>query len=188
MTDPVLFLVALATLLAMPGPTNTLLALAAATAGWRRALPLVGATLAGYLVAILALRLLLAPIIEAAPTLGTALRIIVALYLVWLAIRLWRQRSVLAAGARAIGLREVFVTTLLNPKAMIVALAVIPPGGAETTPYFAAFALVVVLAGSGWIALGVVFGAAAGARAPLLPRIGALALLGFAGLLIGSAM
>ncbi|MFY8031875.1 MAG: hypothetical protein ACOVO5_08585 [Devosia sp.] len=39
MTDPLLFLAAVLTLLGTPGPTNTLLATAGATAGVRRSLP-----------------------------------------------------------------------------------------------------------------------------------------------------
>jgi threonine/homoserine/homoserine lactone efflux protein len=188
MTDPVLFLVAAATLLAMPGPTNTLLAIAGGAADWRRALPLVGAALAGYLVAILAIRLLLAPVLHAVPALGIALKILVAAYLIWLAIKLWRQRLALAGELRPVRPGEIFLTTLLNPKALVFALAIIPQGDAGLGLYLAGFSLTALVTGGGWVALGALLGSAAGARARLVPRVGAVALVGFAGALLGSAV
>lgn len=63
MADPVLYLLAVAMLLATPGPTNTLMATAGASAGIRGSLVLLLAELAGYLIAIEAIRLLLGPVI-----------------------------------------------------------------------------------------------------------------------------
>ena len=63
MQDPVLFTLTVLLILGTPGPTNTLLATAGATVGFRRALPLLPAEAAGYLIAILAIGLALGPFI-----------------------------------------------------------------------------------------------------------------------------
>jgi threonine/homoserine/homoserine lactone efflux protein len=52
MTDPLLFGPAALAILAPPGPTNTLLATGATSAGFWPALPLVPTEAAGYLIAI----------------------------------------------------------------------------------------------------------------------------------------
>lgn len=51
--------------------------------------------------------------------------------------------------------RQVFVTTVLNPKALIIALVIMPQGGlTELAPWLALFAGLVLLAANGWIAFG----------------------------------
>ncbi|MGN4075192.1 hypothetical protein ACS0X5_11490 [Burkholderia gladioli] len=60
MLSPLLFGLTVASILAMPGPTNTLLATGGATVGLRRALPLALAEALGYGLAILAIGLVLA--------------------------------------------------------------------------------------------------------------------------------
>src|SRR6478752_3236474 len=52
MTDPVAFVLSVIALLAVPGPTNTLLATAGGLGGVRRAIALIPAEVAGYLLAI----------------------------------------------------------------------------------------------------------------------------------------
>ncbi|MEO6012206.1 MAG: lysine transporter LysE [Devosia sp.] len=188
MTDPVLFFLAVLTILATPGPTNTLMATAGATAGISRSLPLLPAELSAYLIAILAIRIVLAPVIAAYPVIGVALKMAVAAYLVWLSIKLWRQKSSFGDNTRAVSFPNVFVTTLLNPKALILALTIFPREATGLVWYFVAFAVTVLAAGGGWIVLGRLLGAAAGERAVLLPRIASLALVGFAGFLLTSAM
>lgn len=187
MTAPWLFLLAVLTLLGTPGPTNTLLATSGAAVGIRRSLPLLLGELGGYLVAIGAIRLVLAPVIAAQPLIGIGLRIVVAIYLIWIAVRLWTRASALAGTGRSVTVASVFTTTLLNPKAIIFALSIIPPDpGAEW--HLLAFAATVPLVGFCWIVVGRVVDAAAGReRKSLVQRAASVALIGFAGLIAASA-
>lgn len=82
MTDPLLFALAALAILATPGPTNTLLAAGAASAGFRQALPLAPAEAAGYLIAISVIGYGLGPAVAASPLLGLALRLAVGAFAV----------------------------------------------------------------------------------------------------------
>jgi threonine/homoserine/homoserine lactone efflux protein len=64
--------------LALPGPTNTLLALAGSVAGFSRALRFVLAAVLGYSIAVTALATALGPLIAAEPKLSNALRLVAA--------------------------------------------------------------------------------------------------------------
>lgn len=182
MTDPFLFVLAILTLLGTPGPTNTLLATSGAAAGIRASLPLLAAELSGYLAAGGLIRLVLGPVLAALPGVGIALKLVVAAYLVVLAIRLLRRKA-LATEARPVTFRDVLVTTLLNPKAPVVALAVIPAGVAGEALYWVGFALLVPLMGGVWIGIGRGLGLAAGARVLWLTRAAGAVLIVFAGLI-----
>ena len=180
MTDPVLFVLSVLTLLSTPGPTNTLLAASGAVVGVRRSLPLLVGELTGYLAAILAIRLALEPFFEN-PVISIGFKVVVALYLAFTAIRLWKVP--VATSRSVVKTRNVFATTLLNPKAFIFAIGVIPNDAAHVAPYFAGFSACVVTVGFLWL----VFGQVAGAQFGLLvPRIASVALGGFASLIIVS--
>lgn len=186
MTDPILFLLATVTLLAAPGPTNTLLATAGAVRGLRGSLTLIAAALAAYGVAIAIYRLALGPVITAVPTLGIVLKIAVALYVAWLAVRMWRSTTGIAASTP--GARDLFVATLLNPKGFVAALTLLPPGP-DALPYFAGFAAIVVAASAAWVAIGRAIAASVGDRHErIIPRIAAVALVGFAGVIAASVL
>jgi threonine/homoserine/homoserine lactone efflux protein len=181
MRDPVLFALTVLLILGTPGPTNTLLATAGGTAGFRRALPLVPAEAGGYLISILAIGLAVGPAIASLPAVALGLRLAVGVYLAWLAVRLWRRGAV-DLSVVPVTPRQVFVTTLLNPKALVFALGVIPFGTPDWWAYLASFLGLLVLVALCWIGLGAALGRAAGAtgRAGLVPRIGAAAVGAFA--------
>src|SRR5271166_5453528 len=82
--DSLTFAAAALSLLATPGPTNTLLATSGAEVGLRRSLPLLGAELGGYLLAILLLRALIGPLMAANPLFAAALHGAVVVYLLYL--------------------------------------------------------------------------------------------------------
>ncbi|MDR3465663.1 MAG: LysE family transporter [Xanthobacteraceae bacterium] len=170
--DPMVFIAATLLLLATPGPTNTLLAASGAGVGLRRSLPLLAAELSGYLVSILVLRSVLGPVIVAFPVLQAAVRIAVAVYLVHLAVALWRHGARQVRDASPISFARVLVTTLLNPKAMIFAFTLLPVqvGILDLLPWLAGLAVEIVTVGTGWILFGVWLRRAFGRR--LHPVVG----------------
>jgi len=181
MQDPIEFTLAVLLILGVPGPTNTLLATGGGTVGFRRALPLVPAETLGYAISILTVGLVLGPVVAGQPAVAAGLRLMVAAYLALLAVRLWRRGPVDGSVA-PVRPRQVFVTTLLNPKAIVFALGVIPFGAAGWWPYMLGFLGMLVGVALCWIAVGAALGRAAGAagHAGIVPRVGAAAVAGFA--------
>ena len=188
MENPRLFVIAALAILCVPGPTNTLLATGGASVGVKRALHLLLGEGGGYLVAILTIGLALRPLIAGSPLVSLVLRLLVGGYLTTVAWSLWRRgvTSTEAAGRRIIRLRNVFVTTLFNPKALVVALGIIPFGARHPEYHLAGFLFLTAAAGTGWIVTGAMLGGAARAagRATLVPCIGALAIGAFAIVLV----
>jgi threonine/homoserine/homoserine lactone efflux protein len=185
-TDPVVFLLAALTLLAVPGPTNVLLSTGGATLGFRRALPLLLGGLCGYLLSIEAIRLLLAPLIGQWPAIVPALKVIASLYLVWLAVRLWQRRG--TTQKREVTAWMLLVATLVNPKALIFAVSVFPADSPVIWLNFVAFSAIALVTGTAWILIGFGLDAAAGERSRWLPRIASVTLVGFAGYIAAQAL
>ncbi|MDQ7250306.1 LysE family translocator [Dongia sedimenti] len=185
MTDPIPFALAVAFLLATPGPTNTLLLTAGAASGLR-ALRLIPAEVIGYLATILMVGYLIGDRVQSMPSLAYALRMIIAAYLLYLAVRLWRAGWAMHAAQKLIGFRDVLVTTLLNPKALLFALGIIPVHAPDSLAYFIAFVVMVIAAGSGWALLGVALARSLLPKSStqLVPRLGAVAISAFAGYLL----
>lgn len=190
MPDLSAFLVGSLALLATPGPTNTLLAASGAALGVRASLRLIPAELAGYLAATGLLSALAVPLMAQVPVLVPGLKLAAALFLVWSAVRLWRT----AGRHAAAGLPppatpgRVFLTTLLNPKAMVFALVLFPGlDPRQTVPLFCALVGSVAF---GWILIGAGLGRLG--RAPRTPgrvnRLTAVVLATFALLVTGSAL
>lgn len=138
-----LYLSAVLALLLAPGPTNTLMGLAGAQAGLGRVLRLIPAELAGYALAVLPLGWLGAGLVAQVPALAPGLKLLAALWVLSLALRLWRRP--VAGDAMPVTARRVFVTTLLNPKALVIGLVLLPgPADLAFAPRLALF-LVCVL-------------------------------------------
>jgi threonine/homoserine/homoserine lactone efflux protein len=182
MTDPLVFALAVLTILVTPGPTNTLLALAGAGVGLRGAWPYTLAEALGYGISISLIGVVLKPILAGSPEIAVVLRVVVAGYLLYLAWRCLRAGRLVAGSATVITPRRVFVTTLLNPKAMVFALGVIPFGAPNAACYLLGFLAILIPVSLGWIALGAALGrAASGSRYERwVLRGGALAITGFA--------
>lgn len=189
MIDPVAFVLAALTLLATPGPTNTLLAMSGAAAGLRPSLRLLAAELSGYMISILTLSLVLGPLVRGNPLVAVTLKGLCALYLVFLAIKLWREGSSALITTAPVPFRQVFATTLLNPKAVIFAFLILPHLAdrriVQGLPYLTGLCGLIVVVGGGWIALGSALRAGSGGALPngLVRRAGATALVVFAAVL-----
>lgn len=151
------FVLSLFTLLVVPGPTNALL-LAMGAAGPRRALLAPLAALAGYLIAIGLVGFVIGPVIAQYPVVSLGLRLVAGAYLLLSAFRLWRAQG-LSEPALAPPLSAVFLTTLLNPKAIIIALVLMPAGWGQNTgiavPALVIVAGEILVVSTLWLGLGV---------------------------------
>jgi threonine/homoserine/homoserine lactone efflux protein len=181
-------LLALAGLLLTPGPTNIVLAFSTVSSGARRTVPMLAAVVIAYMVVILAVAGLAALVPAGSQAaLRAVLRACAVLWLLWLAFSVWTANDD-GAEARLVTVRQVLVTTLVNPKAMIVALLVQSEG--MTAGLLAIIAVLVALAGAVWIVVGMVLrrsgSSLLGRRA--LRRASAICLAGFGIILAGSSL
>jgi len=177
-----LFVLTVLFILGTPGPTNTLLATSGAAVGLRRSLPLLPAEAGGYFISIMVIGLALGPVVAQSPQLAIGLRLAVGAYLCWLAVKLWRQGGVVAGPVASVQPHQVFITTLLNPKAIIFALGVVPFASLHVWAYLLGFMATLALVSFCWILAGTGLGrmARGGGHARLVPRVGATAIGVFA--------
>lgn len=156
-TAQALFAVEVLGVLAIPGPTNSLLLVSGVSRGFRASLNLIFAEVGAYLISISSLVLVLEPVTRAYSTLPQLLRVACSIYLAHLAIKLWRSGARELQDSNPITVRRVFFTTLMNPKNLIFAFGIFPipsAGAGELLPYLAAFSAICFGAASGWIAAG----------------------------------
>lgn len=187
MTMPELAL-ALMVLLLTPGPTNTLMLLAGTERGLARALALIPVELAAYLAVITPLALLSHLLSDQLATIRPVVAIAAGLWVAWLAVQMWRAAPETEA-AETVTAGSLAITTLLNPKGLIMGLVLIPAGGA--TP--AAFGLLVAciaLVAAFWAFLGCCLpGREDGAGfPPLLRRLAAIWLAGLSVFLMAGGL
>jgi threonine/homoserine/homoserine lactone efflux protein len=111
-----------------PGPGNFLLLASGANFGFLRSVPLVLGISGGFLTMVLFVGLGLGQVLQAVPALYTALKLVCAAYVLWLAWKIARSRAIApegtAAMARPIGFLQAALFQLVNPKAWAVALIV----------------------------------------------------------------
>jgi threonine/homoserine/homoserine lactone efflux protein len=186
------FVIAVLALLSVPGPTNTLLAASGAAVGFRRSLILLPMELGGYLISIAIWGHVIGPLAAGSSVFPAISKLLASAYLVWSAVRLWRNASAELTGAmNPAPPRQVFVTTLLNPKALIFALVIFPRGDlVAQLRYAALFSGMVVCVACCWIGIGkLIMQSSRGGAAPaLVSRLAALALGIFAVVLAGSVV
>lgn len=148
------FLFAIWGLLLTPGPTNTLLALSGASAGLRRSVRLMPAELAAYLLVVTPLALFGADLLARQPLAASAVKFPAAGWVAFLAVKLWRVEAG-RAQMEAITPRRVFVTTLLNPKGLIIGLTLLPHGAAPVfLLHLGLFAASVLMVAAIWAGAG----------------------------------
>jgi len=123
--SPAELALALLLLLLTPGPTNSLVLLAGAERGWAGAMRLVPAELAGYLLTVIPLALVGAAYLADHRDLRAGVTLAAAVWVAVLAVKLW-QVPPAVAGGRSVGAKTLFVTTALNPKALIFGLVLLP--------------------------------------------------------------
>jgi threonine/homoserine/homoserine lactone efflux protein len=177
-------------LLATPGPTNTLMALAGYRFGVLSAMRLIPAEILGYLFVIIPVTCLVAPLFEEWPLLSDWTKLVAGIWVLYLAIRLWRF---LPDGPqkRDVDARAVFLTTCLNPKALIIALVLMPHDGLlSILPWAALFSGLVLVGASVWICLGSLIARSDSsyARPLVIRRAAATGLLIFAVILTGTSL
>ena len=142
------FILAVFILLLSPGPTNTLMGLAAARDSFWRVPKLLPAELSGYLTTILPLAWLGDELVSRWPGAALILKAVAAIWAMYLAANLWiagnndnRHGSVTA--------RRIYLTTMLNPKALVIGFVFLPrPAAPDFMPKLiivAALASVVAL-------------------------------------------
>ena len=172
-------------LVSVPGPTNALLGASGATVGVYRSLPMLLFVLLGYGSAVFLERLLLAPVLAQLPWGTLILRAAAALYLVGLAVVLWRTRW--NGEARLIRGHHMFMTTLLNPKTLLTALVLWPTGHARAA--WLMLTALLLMGGVLWLSIGNLARHAASRRlAGLIPKLSSVTLGAFAVVLMGSLL
>jgi threonine/homoserine/homoserine lactone efflux protein len=147
-------IIALTVLLLSPGPTNTLMALAGAERGLRNAAGLIPLELCAYLCVTVPLALAGAGLMTALPGVLPVVTAVAAIWVLWLAIRMWRRPVPQQVASATVTPLRVFLTTLLNPKALIIGLVLLP--GPSLPLRTAVFAALVCSAALAWISLGAV--------------------------------
>lgn len=191
MIDLTPFVLAVLALLAVPGPTNTLMAAAGASRGVVRSLPLLAGELGGYAIAITLWSEIVGAAATSQPLVPAVAKFVAAAFLVWSAWKLWSHAGRTDLPQRGITLSRVFATTLINPKGLVFAFAIFPQVGfVARLPYLGVLAVLVVGTAIGWMALGAVL--ARSSRGLLtssrVERATAVALAVFAGLLVAQTV
>jgi threonine/homoserine/homoserine lactone efflux protein len=185
--NPLLFVGSVLLLLIVPGPTNTLLGTSGATVGFRRSLPLLLGELFGYMISIVVIQAALHPAMSRTPTIALLMRVAAGLYLLLLAFRLWT--ATLMVTRAMISVRQVFVTTLLNPKAFAFAVLIVNLGTGNFPLYLGFIAAMVPVIGMLWITAGHALGRATEpAYLKIIPKAASLILATFSAILVGSAV
>jgi threonine/homoserine/homoserine lactone efflux protein len=167
------FLSAVLALLLAPGPTNTLMGLAGAQSGLRGMARLLPAELFGYLTTILPLVYLGANVLEQWPAAAVALKVAAAFWVMFLAVRLWGRPSNTGSGGDVTA-RRIYLTTMLNPKALIFGLVLLPPAmDPQFAPRLGLFCLMVMAVALAWGTAGALTqqGGSAGHRLLIIQRI-----------------
>jgi threonine/homoserine/homoserine lactone efflux protein len=179
--------------LIVPGPTNTLLLSSGLKVGVRRTAPLVAAEALGYVAGISLWGFCLSAVSGEQPWLPAAIKLASSLYILYLAAKIWRQSGALQhVMASPVSLRDMFATTLMNPKALLFASTLFPLQAFQSAGDFAwsmaVFLTVLVPIAVGWSYLGVLLTARRtwAPHTPKLLRAASMVLVMFSGTLVYS--
>lgn len=141
-------------------------------------LRLIPAEVAGYLTTVVPLAIVGAHVLDRIPSLALVVQLAAAAWVMTIAIRLWRTGESHETSSDVTG-RQVFVTTMLNPKALVFGLVFIPaPGSPEFVPRLTLFCMMVVGAAVVWGLGGALAGGlAGGSRLQLIQRVASVWLM-----------
>ena len=186
------FLLVIATILLTPGPTNTLLASSGISQGLRRSAPLLSFECLGYVCATSLWGLVLNTTMHDYPFVINIIKVVSGLYIGKLGLRLWYQarRDPLQELLVSVRPLELFIATLLNPKAVIFAMALFPVQTWLSVSNYAGvmgrFVLLVASIGGLWIVFGSLLmgGRVRWLQPQVFQRLAALTLWGFAAWLL----
>ncbi|EPF70679.1 LysE family translocator [Acinetobacter rudis] len=153
------FIGLVATVLLTPGPTNTLLASSGIQVGFKRSFNLVPAEALGYLFSISFWGFIIGSIPSQYAFIPALLKLFSASYIFYLALKLWRNKAEDIQNSKVtISVRELFLATLLNPKALLFASAIFPVSAWKNMTLYSAhmltFLLLIVPIACFWIYLG----------------------------------
>lgn len=147
-----------------PGPNNLLLTMSGLTYGFRQTLPAIMGSLVGMAMLFLISGAGVGALILGDPRLQIGLRILAALYLVWLAWRLWQSGELAEAETRPpLRLWHVAGFQFVNPKAWMMTVSAVSIYVAAAEDYGARLLLVAatfLIISAPCVAIWVAFGAA----------------------------
>jgi threonine/homoserine/homoserine lactone efflux protein len=125
-------------LLMMPGPTNTLLLSSGLQVGVRKTLPLVAGEALGYVTAISLWGFFLLTFVAAdAPWILHAVKLLCSAYILWLAVRMWMQTRLIDENSGGpVSMKEIFLVTVMNPKALLFASTLFPLEAFQSAEFF----------------------------------------------------
>ncbi|MBX8540316.1 LysE family transporter [Pseudomonas cichorii] len=159
-----IFLTLLA-VLAVPGPTNSLLFQTGMNRGFNaKSLLWVGAEWLAYMIQITAWGLTLDRVARDYPWVATLSKAFAVCFLFYIAMKLWSMARSCQHADDAPGLSPtgLFVATLTNPKGLFFASFVAPAGtflsSADYLAFMSTFTAVVLPVGSAWVIFGACFG------------------------------
>lgn len=160
MIESWLFVLAMMAVLMTPGPSNALLASSAHQQGMAKTIVLVPAELMGYFYAINIWALIIHLSAPVWPNLIHILHFLSIVYVLWLAFHLWKSAHLQQYNQKhpSIQPRELFLTSLKNPKAILFAAGIFPletwNSPLNFVMVFAVFALVLLPVALFWMSFG----------------------------------
>lgn len=160
MIESWLFVLAMMAVLMTPGPSNALLASSAHQQGMVKTIVLVPAELMGYFYAINIWALIIHLSAPVWPNLIHILHFLSIVYVLWLAFHLWKSAHLQQHNQKhpSIQPRELFLTSLKNPKAILFAAGIFPletwNSPLNFVMVFAVFALVLLPVALFWMSFG----------------------------------
>lgn len=140
-------------ILLTPGPTNTILAASGAAMGVRAAALLPFAEALGYSMAISVFAIAASELADL-PMALPLLKAVAAGWLLFSAAKLWTRPATPQRTNRRSAFVRVCVTTMLNPKAMLVGTVLIPGVTFGQPQAVLGFVTLSIFAGAGWVASG----------------------------------